>query len=142
MPKNRPTATATPKAKKIDQGATTGLHADDREAAADQADDDADERADDRQQHRLGDELHDDVGLGGADRLADADLARSLGDGDQHDVHDADAADEQAQRGDRTEQHRQRLASTTSRPPRSRPGSARCSRGSVEVTSWRASRIV
>ena len=46
----------------------------------------------------------------GADRLAHADLARALGDRDQHDVHDADAADQQGDadhgadhRGDRAE---------------------------------------
>ena len=33
--------------------------------------------------------------LAGADRLADADLAGALGDRHQHDVHDADAADQQ-----------------------------------------------
>ena len=38
--------------------------------------------------------------LRGAERLADADLARALGDRHQHDVHDADAADEQRHRGD------------------------------------------
>ena len=31
----------------------------------------------------------------GAERLADADLARPLGDRDEHDVHDADAGDDQ-----------------------------------------------
>ena len=36
----------------------------------------------------------------GADGLADADLARPLGHRDEHDVHDADAADEQRQPGD------------------------------------------
>ena len=39
-----------------------------------------------------------------ADRLADADLARPLGDRHQHDVHHADAADEQRDRCDRAEQ--------------------------------------
>src|SRR4029077_17872611 len=34
-----------------------------------------------------------------ADGLANADLAGALGDGDQHDVHDADAADEQGDEG-------------------------------------------
>ena len=44
-----------------------------------------------------------------AGRHADADLARALGDADQHDVHDADAADQQRDRGDRAEQHGQRV---------------------------------
>ena len=38
--------------------------------------------------------------MSGTDGHADADLAGPLGDGDQHDVHDADAADQQADAGD------------------------------------------
>ncbi len=49
-----------------------------------------------RQDDRLDQELHEDVALAGADRHADADLARPLGDADEHDVHDADAADQEA----------------------------------------------
>ena len=45
----------------------------------------------------------------GADGHADADLARPLGDAHQHDVHHADAADEQRHGGDRREQHRERV---------------------------------
>ena len=41
-----------------------------------------------------------------ADRHAQPDLARALGDRHQHDVHDADAADQQRDRGDRREQQR------------------------------------
>ncbi len=37
----------------------------------------------------------EDVARLGSDGLAKADLARSLADGDEHDVHDADAADDQ-----------------------------------------------
>ena len=48
----------------------------------------------------LDEELHQDVALARADRHADADLARPLGDAHEHDVHDADAADEQADRRD------------------------------------------
>ncbi len=43
-----------------------------------------------------------------ADRETDPDLARALGDVDQHDVHDADAADQQADGGDGAEQRGQR----------------------------------
>ena len=42
----------------------------------------------------------------GAQRAANADLARALGDGGQHDVHDADAADQQGNAGD---QHQQQV---------------------------------
>ena len=45
----------------------------------------------------------------GADRHAEADLARPLGDADEHDVHDADAADEERHGGDAREQRRHRL---------------------------------
>ena len=45
------------------------------------------------------------VALARADGEADADLARALGDADQHDVHDADAADEKADRGDGGQEH-------------------------------------
>ena len=43
-----------------------------------------------------------------ADRLADADLARALGDRHQHDVHDADAANHQANSANAAQQECQR----------------------------------
>ena len=49
-----------------------------------------------------------------ADRHAQADLARALGDRHQHDVHDADAADEERHRRDRGEQDRRAPASDAS----------------------------
>ena len=52
---------------------------------------------------RLDQELLGDVAPLGAQGAADADLAGPLGDGRQHDVHDADAADQQRDRGDRAE---------------------------------------
>ena len=57
---------------------------------------------------RLEQELQQDVAPAGAEREADADVLGPLGDGDQHDVHDADAADQQRHRGDRdqAEAHR------------------------------------
>ena len=58
---------------------------------------DAAEQAD---RGRLEQELGQDAPPRGADRLADADLARALGDRDEHDVHHADAADEQRDAGD------------------------------------------
>ena len=39
-----------------------------------------------------------------ADRQTRADLARPLGHADEHDVHDADAADDERDAGDRAEQ--------------------------------------
>ena len=49
---------------------------------------------------RLDQELQQHLPRPRADGQADADLARPLGHGDEHDVHDADAADEQADAGD------------------------------------------
>ena len=87
---------------------TTGVDADDREPAADDPGRDADEPAEHREQDRLDDELADDVRPARPDRLADADLARALGDRHEHDVHHADPADEQRDRRDGAEQHRER----------------------------------
>ena len=48
-----------------------------------------------RERQRLDEELSEDVARLRAERHADADLARPLRDADEHDVHDADAADEE-----------------------------------------------
>ena len=56
----------------------------------------------------LDQELREDVAPLGADRHADADLARALRHRDEHDVHDPDPADEQRDRRGRGQQHRQR----------------------------------
>ena len=66
-----------------------------------------DDAAEGGQHHRLDQELQQDVALQRADREPDADLARALGDRDQHDVHDADAAHQQADAGDGAEQRGQ-----------------------------------
>ena len=74
---------------------------------------DADRPAEQAERDRFDQELKEDVPPRRAERLADADLARALGDRDEHDVHDADAADEQRHRRDSGEQrreHRGRLA--------------------------------
>src|SRR5262245_15055151 len=57
------------------------------------------------QRHGFEQELADDVAFAGPDGLSDADLAGALGDADEHDVHHADAADQQAHSrdGDREE---------------------------------------
>ena len=67
---------------------------------------DADRAAGDAQHHGLDEELQEDVAPRRAERLANADLARPLGDRHEHDVHDADAADEQRHGGDAGEQRR------------------------------------
>ena len=61
--------------------------------------------AQDREEDRLHEELRRDVGAARPDGLPDADLLRPLGDGDEHDVHDADAADEKRQRDDADHRH-------------------------------------
>src|SRR5207253_9501094 len=48
--------------------------------------------------------LEGDVAAFGAKGAADADFARSLGDAGEHDVHDANAADEKRDAGDQDEQ--------------------------------------
>src|SRR6266545_1613173 len=77
------------------RGRDDGLDADDPELAADHADGDTQQPAEQAQQGRLGEELAEDGGAGGADGLADADLADPLGDRDQHDVGDPDPAYQQ-----------------------------------------------
>ena len=58
---------------------------------------------------RLDQELPADHRRPGAERLAQADLPGPLGDRHQHDVHDADAADQQRERRDARQQDGQRL---------------------------------
>ena len=65
---------------------------------------DAHHAAEQAEHDRLDQELQQDVRASGAERFANADLARPLGDRHEHDVHDADAADEQRHRRDAGEQ--------------------------------------
>ena len=65
---------------------------------------DADRAAGEAQHHRLDEELDQNHAPRRAERFADADLARALGDRHEHDVHDADAADEQRHGRDAGEQ--------------------------------------
>src|SRR5665647_949531 len=59
--------------------------------------------------------IGEDVAASGADCLADADLARSLADRDQHDVHDADPAHEKRYGRNARQQKRQHVAHGTHR---------------------------
>jgi hypothetical protein len=99
-----------PKARNTEYVAISGCTPAIFELAADDADGDAREAADQRDEHRLGQELGEDVAAARADRLADADLAGPLGDADEHDVHHADPADEQRDRGDLAEQRGEHAA--------------------------------
>src|SRR5258708_17268111 len=58
-----------------------------------------------RHNPRLDQELRQHILLARADGKPDADLARAFGDRDQHDVHDSDAADDQADGRDRGEEY-------------------------------------
>ena len=80
-----------------------GCDALDLEMGADHPDRDAGEPAEQREQHGFDQELGEDRAALRPDRLPDADLAGALGDGDEHDVHHPDPADEQRDRGDRAE---------------------------------------
>ena len=80
MPKKRPTATATPKASTTEYGCTTGWTPTILNRLPIEPDEHAGEAAEHREQDGLDEELADDVGAPRADRLADADLAGSLGD--------------------------------------------------------------
>ena len=100
-----PTPADTPNASASDHqviAAGTGDSAADQQGGAD-AQGHPDHPADRGQQHGLEQELHADVAGPGADRLAQADLPGPLAHRDQHDVGDADAADEQGDPGDRGE---------------------------------------
>ena len=55
---------------------------------------DAEQAAETADQDGFEQKLAQDISIAGADGLAHADLAGALGDRDQHDVHDADAAHE------------------------------------------------
>src|SRR6478672_4709316 len=60
-----------------------------------------------REYYRFDQELCEHLALERTDREPDADLARSFGDRHEHDVHDPDAADEQAHGRDRGEEQRE-----------------------------------
>src|SRR5882762_8619340 len=76
---------------------------------AERAEENPDHASGQTQDERLDEELEQDIEARGAQRLAHADLARPLGDGDEHDVHDADSADEQTDRRNARKQIRERL---------------------------------
>ena len=68
---------------------------------------DSDHAADRRERDRLDQELSEDVAGARAEREAHSDLARPLGDRDEHDVHDADPSDHQRDGGDASEERRE-----------------------------------
>src|SRR5216684_7367991 len=68
-------------------------------------DDDAKDAADKGDEDGFREELETNLAFGGADRFADADLANAGADGGEHDVHDADAADQQHDQRHREQNH-------------------------------------
>ena len=103
MPKITPTATETPKAMTTEAVVTMVFHSAVRAISQARKKPKAmpEQAAADRDQDGFGEELADDIEAAGADGAADADFAGALHDGGEHDVHDADAADEQRDGGDR-----------------------------------------
>src|ERR1700687_6345639 len=69
----------------------------------------AEDAADEGDENGLGKELEADLALGGADCFADADLANAGADRGQHDVHDADAADQQYHRRNQQQHYGQNV---------------------------------
>ena len=121
MPKNSPMAADTPNATKMLNGVTSVVTAELvpndcplASRAASTPDEHADRAADDRHEQGFDDELEEDVLPLGADRLADADLARPFRHRHEHDVHRPDAADDQRDAGDGAQEDRQRLAHAAS----------------------------
>ena len=66
--------------------------------------DHADDAGDEGQGEAFEEELREDVAAAGAEGFEEADFAGALGDGDEHDVHDADAADAEGHGSDDAEQ--------------------------------------
>ncbi|SPZ16162.1 Uncharacterised protein [Pseudomonas aeruginosa] len=81
--------------------------AEQQHAADAQGQGDPGQAADHREHRRLGEELAEDIALAGASGHADADLAGAFAHGHEHDVHHADPAYQQGDRGDRAEHQRQ-----------------------------------
>src|SRR5688500_4877160 len=68
------------------------------------AEEDSGESADERERDRFEEKLKENMAALRADGHANADLARPFGDGDEHDVHDADPSHEERDGGNRQNQ--------------------------------------
>ncbi len=66
----------------------------------------ANERAKDTENNRLKKELKENIATGGTDGFANADLASAFGNGNKHNIHDADAANNKRNRGNKSEHAR------------------------------------
>ena len=76
--------------------------------AAYNTDYDADDSADNRHNCGLHQELHINIVRSGADRFSDADLSSSFCYRNKHDIHDADAANNETDHGNRRQEQGQR----------------------------------
>ena len=73
-----------------------GERSDDRNEEGEEiAEDDTEDAAHDGEEEGFKYKLHEDVAAGGADGFPDADFVGALGDRDQHNVHNADTADDE-----------------------------------------------
>ena len=70
------------------------------EEGCDVAEDEAHEATDDAKDERFEEELKHDVAGAGADGFADTNFAGALRNGDEHDIHDANAADDERDASD------------------------------------------
>ena len=84
----------------VDQPAADAMILDRRES-----ENDSHQTAYNRDQHRLRQELTDNIGLPCTDRAPDTDFARSFQNRRQHDVHNADTADQQRDAGNTDHDH-------------------------------------
>ncbi len=103
----------------------------DRELGSDDGDEHAEDAAAERQGPGLHEELRGDGPSRGADGLPDPDLPGPFRHRHQHDVRHADAADQQADRGDGSEEHREALGALLPRLQQ------RCGTGDGEGTVGR-----
>jgi hypothetical protein len=74
------------------------------------AQDHAEYPTDQREENGLHQELEQDVAAPRPERLANADLSRPLGDGNEHDIHDHDPTDDQRDRGNADHRAKKSLA--------------------------------
>ena len=88
----------------------TGEHESAERRRGEAAENNADNAAAAADNRRLDEKLPDNIALACADCHADADFARALGDGYEHDVHNADAADEKRNAGDAAAEQRHEVA--------------------------------
>ena len=103
IPKATPTESDTPKATTTDRNETIVVMPANRSNAGAQAgaDQDAGDSPGDADQHGFAQELEENVFLGGAHGAAHPDLADTLQHRSEHDVHDADATDDERDRRNR-----------------------------------------